>query len=262
MVANTGKSLIFMGLGALIFLGVALGAWLLTVQPVGAQASVPGAPTGLTARAIGVAGTDVVELTWTAPSAGRDSITHYTIQHSTDNGATWTGAGGVANTETENTARGVQTHHPVDAAAGANLYRVAAVNSVGTGPVSNRASVTPPADTAQPDAPANLTATANGSAEINLSWTRLTGADMGATSVTSYRIEHSTNGSLPWMELATVQAPSTGTTINYKNTGLAPETTESRPVTAVPGKPNHKALPGCRRSTPLAAVRFRPLPTR
>ena len=39
MAANTGKTLIFTGLGVLMLLGLALGAWLLTVQPVGAQAT-------------------------------------------------------------------------------------------------------------------------------------------------------------------------------------------------------------------------------
>ncbi len=206
---------------------------LLVIQPLGAQNSPPGAPTNLMARAIAVAATTgAVELTWTAPSAGRDSITHYEIETSSDSGNTWSPS--VANTETVNTAKGVQTYHAVDAATAVeHLYRVAAVNSVGTGPVSNRASVTPPADGAQPDAPANLTATANGPAEINLSWTRLTGSDMGATSVTSYRIEHSKGGSLPWMELATVQAPTTGTTVSYSNTGLAPQTTRHYRVSAV-----------------------------
>ena len=58
--------------------------------------SVPGKPTGLTATAVG---TITVELSWTAPSAGRASVTGYKIEHSTDDGGTWSEDGSVANTE-------------------------------------------------------------------------------------------------------------------------------------------------------------------
>ena len=43
--------------------------------------SEPGKPTGLTAKAVRVAGTDTVELSWTAPVAGRDSVTGYKIRN-------------------------------------------------------------------------------------------------------------------------------------------------------------------------------------
>ena len=66
---------------------------LLAAQPVFAQSSPPGAPTGLTATAVGTA---TVELSWTAPSAGRASVTGYKIEHSIDNGEI-VGRGGTPN---------------------------------------------------------------------------------------------------------------------------------------------------------------------
>ena len=200
---------------------------LLATQPVFAQSSPPGAPTGLTATAVG---TTTAELSWTAPSSGRDSVTGYKIEHSTDNGALWTGDGSVANTETANTASGVQTYHSVTAAVGANLYRVSAINDVGTGDPSGRVSVTPPVDEAQPAAPTGVTATANGSTEINLSWTA---GDAGASSITGYKIEYSKNNLLPWMDVGTTTVTTNDDGTKYSDTGLDPNTTRYYRVTAM-----------------------------
>ena len=208
-----------------------LGALLLTIQPVFAQSSPPGVPTGLRAVAVGVVGTNAVELSWTAPVAGRDSIMHYVIEHSTDNGASWTASGSVANTETGNTASGVQTHHAVDAAAGKNLYRVLAVNSIGPGDPSSRASVTPPASNTQPSEPQSVTATANGSTEINLSWGAPT--TPGSGPVTQYKIEYSKDGSLPWMDLGTTTVTTINDGTKYSDKGLAPDTERHYRVSAI-----------------------------
>ena len=210
---------------------VVLGALLLTIRPVIAQSTPPGAPTGLTAKAVGVVGTGAVELSWTAPVSGRDSVTGYKIETSSNDGTTWTES--VADTETVNTASGVQTYHAVDAVGGSNLYRVSAINSVGTGDPSSRVSVTPPAAATQPAAPADLTAMPNGSREINLSWTAVPVADRGSGPVTQYKIEYSKNGMLPWMDLGTTTVTSTNDGTKYSNTGLAPGTTRHYRVSAV-----------------------------
>ena len=215
----------------LLVIAAALTLPKLSTGPVFAQSSPPGSPTGLTATAVGVAGANAVELSWTAPVAGRDSITHYVIETSDDNAATWESS--VNNTETVNTASGVQTYHAVTAVAGKNLYRVSAVNSAGTGDPSGRASATPPVDGTQPDQPDGLTATANGSREINLSWTALTGTDTGSGPVTQYKIEYSKNGSLPWMDLGTTTVTTTNDGTEYSNTGLAPDTERHYRVSAV-----------------------------
>ena len=200
---------------------------LLAAQPVFAQ-SVPGKPTGLTARAVGLT---TVELSWTAPSG---TVTDYKIEHSTNNGVEWTES--VASTETVNTANGVQTYHSVTATAlGAtvtsNLYRVLAINSAGTGDPSSQVSVTLPVTTAQPGQPTAVMAMANGSTEINLTWSAP--ATTGSGDIKSYKIEYSKDGNLPWMDVGTTTVTTADKGTKYSNTGLAPATTRYYRVSAM-----------------------------
>ena len=133
---------------------------------------VPAAPTGLKAKAVGVAGEDVVELYWTAPSAGRAPITHYRIETSTDDGATW--AESIADTEgsgaDNEVSTVVETYYAVDATATENFYRVSAANIIGTGLVSATVTVTPPVAGTQPSEPEDVAALADGSREIEVTW--------------------------------------------------------------------------------------------
>ena len=91
-------------------------------------ATVPGAPTGLLAD--GTSQTQV-DLSWTAPaSTGGVAIRGYKVEFSADNGSTWTDAvadTGSADPEYSHTGRTAGTVYH---------YRVSAINSVGTGPVS------------------------------------------------------------------------------------------------------------------------------
>ena len=63
---------------------------------------------------------------------------------------------------------------------------------------------------------------------INLVWT--TPSNEGDSPITEYKVEYSTNGDLPWMELAT-----TTTATAYTHTGLDPMTTRHYRVSAVNG---------------------------
>ena len=76
-------------------------------------------------------------------------------------------------------------------------------------------------------------AMANGSTEINLSWTAVPVANVGSGPVTQYKIEYSKDGSLPWMDLATTTVTSTNDGTKYSNTGLASDTTRYYRVSAV-----------------------------
>ena len=105
-----------------------------TASPL--NATVPGAPTGLTATA----GTGQVSLSWQAPSAdGGQNITSYRVYRSTSSGSETpvtsggcSGLGAVLScTDTGLTAG--QTY----------FYKVTAVNGIGEGPQSNEASATP-----------------------------------------------------------------------------------------------------------------------
>ena len=95
---------------------------------VGSLATVPGAPTSLTATADGET---EIDLSWTAPSDdGGTSITGYRIEVS-NNGSRW------SDLEAD-TGNAATTYSHTGLAAGTTRhYRVSAVNSAGTGTVSN-----------------------------------------------------------------------------------------------------------------------------
>ena len=107
---------------------------------VGAVASVPGAPTGLTAAANGQT---QIDPSWTAPSNdGGAAITGYKIEVSA-NGSSWSDL--VANTGSTATSYS----HTGLTANTTRYYRVSAINSVGTGRASNVANATTDPSTAQ-----------------------------------------------------------------------------------------------------------------
>ena len=99
----------------------------------------PGKPTSLTATADGQM---EIDLSWTAPSDdGGASITGYRIEVSTD-GSSWSDL--VADTDSTSTSYS----HMGLAAGSTRHYRVSAINSEGTGPVSNTDSANTDAATA------------------------------------------------------------------------------------------------------------------
>ena len=184
-----------------------------------AQAAPPGAPTGLSAVAVS---DTVVELYWTAPSnTGGAPITDYRVESRADTaGSTWA----VINVSTvsddthqEHTVSGTDTLY----------YRVSAVSQVGAGVASNVASTTPTPTPAAANQPQSVVARANGAAEINLTWTKVSGA---AQYIIEYTEEIGDTGAsdLPWMEVATV-----GNVDEYSDTSLDPVTTRHYRVSAV-----------------------------
>lgn len=96
----------------------------------------PDAPTSLS----GTAGNGQVSLSWTAPASnGGAAITDYAVQYSSNSGSTWTTFADGTSTATSATVTGLTNGT-------AYTFRVAAVNSAGTGAYSSAsASVTPAA---------------------------------------------------------------------------------------------------------------------
>ena len=112
----------------------------------GGGATAPGAPTNLSASP----GDGSVSLSWLAPASnGGAPITDYVIQSSPAGAATWTTATDSVTTETSAIVSGLTNGDELD-------FRVAAVNSVDTGPYSE--TVTEAAGTV-PSAPQNFTRT-------------------------------------------------------------------------------------------------------
>ena len=136
----------------------------------------PGPPTGLGATA---AGQTRIDLAWTAPADnGGRAISGYRIEWSGDGSDPW--AELVANTGSTGT-----SYADTSLAAGTTRhYRVAAINTVGTGSASASASAT--TTTATPGPPQNLQATA-GTGKVTLAWQAP--ASEGASAITHYEYQ-------------------------------------------------------------------------
>jgi len=118
-----------------------------------------GAPTSI----VTTAGDAQVSLSWSAPASnGGGSVTDYTVQYSSNSGSTWTTFSDSVSTSTSVTVTSLTNGT-------AYVFRVAAVNTAGTGTYSSASpSATP---RTRPDAPSGATATP-GNVQVSLSWTR------------------------------------------------------------------------------------------
>jgi hypothetical protein len=184
----------------------------------GSTATAPQAPTGLGATAIS---SSQINLSWTAANNGGSAITGYKIARSTDAGTTWSVL--VANTASSST-----TYSNTGLAAStAYMYRVSAINTVGTSPVSNTASATTIAVATAPQAPTGLTASTISSSQINLSWVA---PSNGGSAITGYKIDRSTDNGSTWSTLVANTASSSTT---YSNTGLVASTAYTYRVSAI-----------------------------
>ena len=181
-------------------------------------ADLPGAPTGLGAVADG---TSRINLAWTAPSyTGGVPLIGYRIEVSEDRGSSWSDL--VSKTRSATTTYSHTGLRP----GSTRYYRVSAINQVGAGDPSGVSVATTVATV--PYRPTGLTATADGTARIDLSWTAP--AFDGGARITGYRIEVSENGGGTWTDL-TANTHSANTT--YSHTGLDPATTRYYRVSAV-----------------------------
>ena len=181
-------------------------------------AQAPGAPVGLTARAVG---TSRIDLSWSAPrNTGGAAILGYRIEASDDERRTWRIIR--RNTNSKGTTFSDVNLQP----ATTRYYRVAATNTAGTGAYSNFTSATTEATV--PGAPRSLDAEADGTSRIELSW--LAPTRDGGTRVTGYRIEVSEDGGTRWTDLV---ANSHNTRTAYVHTGLEPATRRHYRVSAI-----------------------------
>src|SRR4029077_17634866 len=154
------------------------GAWIMQMAAFKAASSggagTPAAPANLAATA---AGASAINLSWGAATESGGTISQYLIERCQGSGCSSFAQIGTSSTLSfSNTGLAGSTSYS---------YRVRAQDSLGnTGPYSNVSSAT----TAAPvlTAPANLTATAAGSVQINLAWTAA--SETGGT-ISQYLIE-------------------------------------------------------------------------
>ncbi len=194
-------------------------AWELVASAGAADARwnlfLPNAPTGLTVTG----GNAQATLSWTAPTGviSQAPITDYAVQFSSNSGSSWT----TVADGTSATASAVVTGLTNGTA---YVFRVAAVNAVGTGTYTAASSSVTPAAGTPPNAPTGLTATA-GNAQIALAWTAPSAP--GTSAITGYSVEYTPSG-------GSAQTVSTGSTsASYTLTGLTNGTSHSVRVRAV-----------------------------
>jgi serine protease len=157
----------------------------------------PAAPSGLGATAVS---SSQINLAWTDNASNEDG---FKIERCTGIGCsdfTQIATASTNATSYSNTGLSAET---------AYTYRVRAYNAAGDSGYSNTASATTLA------APSGLTATAESSSQINLSWTDNSNNEDG------FKIERSPTGSSSWVQIATVGA----NVLTYSNTGLSANTT-------------------------------------
>ncbi len=170
-------------------------------------ATPPSAPSGLTATANG---SSQIDLAW---SDNANNETGFKIErHAGDGNFAQIASVGANATNYSNGGLSAATTY---------TYRVRATNGAGDSGYSNAASATTDAPPPPPAAPSGLTATANGSAQIDLSWTDNSGNE------DNFKIErHAGDGN--FAEIATVGAD----VVSYNDTGLSASTTYTYRVRA------------------------------
>jgi hypothetical protein len=178
------------------------------------DATPPTAPANLTATA---ASSTQINLSWTA-STDNVGVTGYQIERCQGAGcSTFTQIAATTTTTYGNTGLQASTSYS---------YRVRATDAVNNlSPYSDAASATTQqsSDPTPPTAPANLTATAASSTQINLSWT----ASTDNVGVTGYQVERCQGaGCNSFTQIATT------TTTTYNNSGLQASTSYSYRVRA------------------------------
>ena len=159
-----------------------------------------------------------VNLSWTAPaSTGGSAITDYVIQYSTNGGTSWTPFSDGTSTATTATVTGLTNGT-------AYGFRVAAVNSAGTGLFSAASASVTPGNV--PGLPTGVSGRA-GDGRVQVSWTAP--ASNGSTAITDYVIQFSTNSGTSW----TTFSDGTSTATTAMVTGLTNGTSYTFRVSAV-----------------------------
>ncbi|MDR9454029.1 MAG: fibronectin type III domain-containing protein, partial [Wenzhouxiangella sp.] len=154
-----------------------------TASPVTAG-TVPGAPTNLSVDAVQ---TTAVDLSWSAPSvSGATAISDYTVEYSSDAGASWsTFADGVStatSASVTNLSEGTTYR-----------FRVSAKNTQGESTPSTATADTPVGDL--PEAPTDLERVVWAADTVGVAWTP---GDSGTGSITQFTVEYSDDDGGSW----------------------------------------------------------------
>lgn len=184
-------------------------------------ATVPDPPVNLSAIPISPT---VVSLSWSAPQYnGSSAITHYKIESKTP----------TTSYNTIITLGNVTKYNNTGLVTGTTyIYRVSAINSIGTSNPSSEAPATPKSTSAPPknippSPPTGLTATTYSGTQINLSWN--TPASNGGPPVTGYKIQYQLDSGSFVNLVSNTGTAATG----YSHTGLSAGHTYTYKVFAI-----------------------------
>ncbi len=166
-------------------------------------ATPPDAPTLVTATA----GTRQAVVSWTAPNNNGSGIKDYLIQYSSNGGTTWTNLTDSVSKSTTATVTGLADDTGY-------VFRVAAVNYIGTGPYSTASS--PASTNALPGAPTGVSGTP-GNGEVALSWAAP--ASNGGASITDYVVQYSSNSGSTWTTFSDGTSATLSTTVSGLSNG-------------------------------------------
>ncbi len=167
--------------------------------------SVPSAPLSLSS----VVGNTQISLSWSAPSNdGNSPITDYTIQYSSDSGSNWITFNDGTSTSASATVTGLTNGQ-------AYLFRVYAVNSVGSSSSSNILSASLPS---VPSAPLSLSSVV-GNTQISLSWSAP--SNDGNSPITDYTIQYSSDSGSNWITFNDGTSTSASATVTGLTNGQA-----------------------------------------
>lgn len=167
----------------------------------------PSAPTGVVATA----GNGRVLLAWQPPSTNAAGVTNYTVQFSRTGGASWTTFMRPTSTETTALVTGLTN--------GADyVFRVAAMNSAGTGAFSTTSAAVRPSSTLPlASAPTAVTTTV-GNGRATLRWTAPRSS--GSTPITSYKVLASADGGATWTAAEIPASPRTTASVTNLTNGV------------------------------------------
>jgi plastocyanin len=195
-------------------------------NPVTPEATVPGAPTNVTATA----GPGSATVTWQAPFDGGSPIIEYTVTSSPD-GITATVNGSTLTANVAGLTNGTQY-----------TFTVTATNSVGTGPASAPSNPVTPSVTA-PGAPQNVTAAPHDSS-ATVNWQAP--ASDGGSPITSYTVTSSPGGITASVDGSTFSTTMIGLTngTSYTFTVTATNAVGTGPASAPSNAVTPALLPG------------------
>lgn len=187
---------------------------ILPATQVAPDTTPPTSPTGLTAA---LAGSNTVNLSWTA-SSDNVGVATYDVYRSTTSGFVPGAANRIARP-------GATTFVDSGLAPGTYYYVAQAEDASGNiSPPSNQASVTIPPDNTPPSTPTLSSAAATDTSHVSLSWTPATD-NAGGAGLAGYRISRTTG-------TTTVTLSSPGTATTYTDGSVSPNTSYQYSVAA------------------------------